>query len=322
MGRRRKHDLDMPARVYRSKGWWFFVPRAGPQIKLAREDDKPGALRAYAAIMDAIPRAGTVGDLLDRYCREVLPAKAPKTQREQIRQAEKLRAVFGAMPLTSVATQDVAGYLDASPAKVLANREVALLSHAYTKAIRWGLTSTNPCAGVERNREKSRTRYVSHDELLAVLDCAPPVVRVAMALAYLTGQREGDLLRLKRDAIGPQGITIRQSKTGRALVIGWSPALAWAVEQAGQLPAKGLSSFWLLCQRNGQPYSSHGFQIAWQRHMRNCIARALIAERYTFHDIRAKAGSDAKDGRLLGHLDPATLRSIYIRKPELVRPTT
>lgn len=320
MGRPRKHDTGMPRRVYLDRGWWWFVPKGAPKIKLAREEDRVGALKAYAALMDNRPQAGTVADLLDRYGRDVMPSKATKTKKVQEPQLVKLAAVFGAMQIADLRTDHIAEYLDTSPAKVLANREIALLSHAYTKAIRWRLASVNPCRGVERNEENARTRYVSHDEFVAVIERAPAVVAVMMALAYLTGQREGDIIRLRRDALTNDGIAFRQSKTGRRLIVKWTPALAWAVEQAGKLPQGAASSLWVVCRRDGQPYSPSGFQAIWQRHIRACHASGVIAERFTFHDIRAKAGSDAKDGQLLGHMDPKTLRKIYQRKPQAFSP--
>lgn len=44
------------------------------------------------------------------------------------------------------------------------------------------------------------------------------------------------------------------------------------------------------------------------------------ADRFTFHDLRAKAGSDSDDTRLLGHADLRTLNRHYRRKPETVQP--
>lgn len=43
-------------------------------------------------------------------------------------------------------------------------------------------------------------------------------------------------------------------------------------------------------------------------------------DRFTFHDLRAKAGSDSVDGKLLGHADQRTLNRHYRRKPEVVTP--
>lgn len=49
---------------------------------------------------------------------------------------------------------------------VVANRALALLSHAYTRAAKWGLFSrTSPTRGVERNREQARTRFLGSADL-------------------------------------------------------------------------------------------------------------------------------------------------------------
>ena len=54
--------------------------------------------------------------------------------------------------------------------------------------------------------------------------------------------------------------------------------------------------------------------------MKRVVETALIAERFTFHDIRAKAASDSDDDRLLGHEDSRTLNRHYKRKAVKVTP--
>jgi len=54
--------------------------------------------------------------------------------------------------------------------------------------------------------------------------------------------------------------------------------------------------------------------------MRECFAKKAIEQRFTFQDLRAKSGSDSRDGRLLGHFDKRTLQRVYRRKPEHVDP--
>lgn len=43
--------------------------------------------------------------------------------------------------------------------------------------------------------------------------------------------------------------------------------------------------------------------------------------RWTFNDLRAKAGSESKDWRILGHLDQRTFERVYNRLPRKVAPT-
>ena len=67
-------------------------------------------------------------------------------------------------------------------------------------------------------------------------------------------------------------------------------------------------------------YTSDGFQAMWQRIMTKVLDEKRIGERFTFHDIRAKAGSDSEDDRLLGPDDARTLNRHYKRKAVKVTP--
>lgn len=91
----------------------------------------------------------------------------------------------------------VAQYRDARTAKVRANREIALLSHMFTIAREWGLTTNaNPCFGVRRNKEKPRDYYAGELVWNAVYGEAVQELKDAMDLAYLTGQRPADVLKV------------------------------------------------------------------------------------------------------------------------------
>ena len=57
-----------------------------------------------------------------------------------------------------------------------------------------------------------------------------------------------------------------------------------------------------------------------QRLMKKALAEGSLKERYTFHDLRGKTGSESEDERLLGHNDTRTLRRHYQRKPMRVTP--
>ena len=47
------------------------------------------------------------------------------------------------------------------------------------------------------------------------------------------------------------------------------------------------------------------------------MATSTIKNRFTFHDLRAKAGSDAQGNaqELLGHASETTTKMVYERKP-------
>ena len=267
----------------------------------------------------------TMSRIFDRYQREVVSTKAPRTQKDNLRELGLLRRAFGHMPPEDITPQDIYAFIDARQAPVRANREKALLSHVFRYAIRWGNAATNPCQLVSRNPERPRSRYVEDHEFQTVYDLALPVIRVAMELAYITGLRQGDILSLRLQNVTEQGLRVvvgkTRSRTGRALLFEWTKALREAVEAAKQL-RHGVRSMYLICTRTGQRYSSSGFQAMWRRTMGKAIEEKRLAERFTFHDLRAKAGSDSEDDGLLGHEDSRTLRRYYKRKPLKVTPLT
>ncbi|WP_421717457.1 tyrosine-type recombinase/integrase [Algiphilus sp.] len=320
MGRRRTRDKDLPQRVYWHHGALYFVDKAGKWHRLG--DNKADALRAYADMLHG-PQSSFEA-LAKKYSETKLVHKAAKTRRDQTAQMQRLVDVFGKMPAAHIRPGHVARYRDerSRTAPVAANRELALLRHVMKTAVEWGIVPSNPCTGISGNKEKARTRYVTDDEFRAVYEGAPMLVQVMMGLAYVTGQRESDLLRIRGSDLLDDGIAVTQGKTGKRLIIRWTDALRAAVQLAIDMPRKsGIASTYLVCRQNGQPLTPDGFRTVWQRHIRACHESGLLAERFTFHDLRAKAGSDGTDEKLLGHMDPRVLNRVYRRRPEMVRPT-
>lgn len=321
MGRPRKHDRHLPARVYLRRGAYYLVLPDGQWVPLGRNLTE--ALAAYALHFQDAPQARTMGDVLDRYEREVIPLKSAKTGVDQRRQVGMLRAVFGAMHPDSLTAQDIYKYIDKrGKVPIAARHEIGLLSHVYTKAIRWGAATVNPCKGIERPPPAKRTRYVSDAEFAAVRDLSTPIMQCAMDLALLTGLRQGDLLGLRRTDCGTEGITVKTSKTGKSLLIQWSAALKEAVDRACAMPPAQPAVF-LLRTRTGEKYSSAGFQTNWKRTMEKAVALHSF-EAYTFHDLRAKSASDTgslDDARdRLGHASATTTQSVYRRAAQRVKP--
>lgn len=97
-------------------------------------------------------------ELFDRYEREVVPTKAPRTQSDNQAELRQLRKAFDSAPITAITPQVVAQYRDARTAKTRGNREIALLSHVFTLA-RSGATSMakTPAPGCDGTRRRPGT---------------------------------------------------------------------------------------------------------------------------------------------------------------------
>ena len=112
----------------------------------------------------------TLGDIMDRYALEVLPAKAAKTAREQAPQLRRLRGAFGHMHPTSFKPMHAYAYRDkrSQKAPTAANRELEILSHVFTKAIEWGALERHPMieGKFRKKKQPPRTRYVEDWEIV------------------------------------------------------------------------------------------------------------------------------------------------------------
>lgn len=298
-GKRKKPaDSILPPRVYRGKSKYEFHPAGGGSVSLCALD-APYSLvwakyeEALRGQEDKNNLAGLCSSFFDSadFCR-----LGATTQDDYRKYSRKILPVFGKMDPDAVKPQHIRKYMDkrgvAAPTQ--ANREKAFLSRLYGWAYERGIVKSNPCKGVRQFKEVGRDRYITDEEYQALFGVAPVVVRVAMEIAYLCAARQADVLEMQKSQLLDDGIFIRQGKTGKKQIKGWSERLQAAIEMAGTLPiSDGITSVYVIHQRSGAKYSRDGFNSRWTR------AREEAAEKFphllfdfTFHDLKAKGISD------------------------------
>ena len=306
--------------------------------KLYRLGGTPSeAYTAWAAKIENNIKGETIGQILDRYALQVIPTKAPRSQVADKYNLPKLRAVLGEMFLTDLEPRHVYQYVDKCAGKVSAKRQIALLSHAFTKAVEWGYISKHPFKGeVRLEGEKPRTRYVEDWEIIECLALpnmrkqgSVRAIQAYIRLKLLTGLRRGDLLRLRVSQISDDGIHVITNKTGKPVIYEWSQELHAAVAGTKAARQVDISPF-LFCTKKGESYldeatgTASGWDSMWNRFMERVIAETKVTERFTEHDLRAKCGSDADSlehaRQLLAHADSRMTDRAYRRKAERVKP--
>lgn len=330
MGRRRTNNFDLPPHMHIKHGAYYFVGRDKKWIRLS--DNKALALAKWAELEgetpipenEEKPIKGSVGELIMKYMIEIAPHKAASTYKGNKLEAENLKKVFSKVPSRAVLPTHIAQYLDArgKTSPVRANREISLLSHIFRYGMRWGIVNINPCLGVAKHKEKGRDRYIMDSEFDGVKSIAGELIATVMDFAYITALRKGDILSLRLDQITNEGIWIKQSKTGAKQLYEWSNGLHKVVNQAKGLkrPIRGL---YLFCTRQGKPYSDAGFKAMWNRVQIKWAEQG--GSRFTFHDIRAKALTDAKnlgmDAQTLAGHSSAAMTEHYIKQREFKKVT-
>lgn len=312
------------------------------EIPLGTDLDEAKAEWARLERKAAPKPAHLMGAIFDKYEREIIPGKGPRTQEDNLSELKQLRKVFESAPIDAITPQVVAQYRDARTAKTRGNREIALLSHVFNIAREWGLTDKeNPCARVRRNKEKVRDYYAADDVWHAVYAEAVQELRNAMDLAYLTGQRPADTIKAVVTDLQGDYLHVGQGKTGKRLRIrlrdtkGNLTGLGVFIE--GLLERRslnGIRSSHLITNATGLRMSRAMLRNRWDEARSNAAAKAEevgksgLAERirqFQFRDIRPKAASEIEDitqaSRLLGHSKEQITKTVYRRVGEIVEPT-
>lgn len=234
----------------------------------------------------------------DRYRAVVMPTKAPATQKDNARELKKLIEYFDdpPLPLEAMTPHHVTQFMAwrGKTAKVRANREKALLSHIWNWARAEGYTAlANPCAGIKGFKETGRDVYVEDDMFTAVYGHAAQPLRDAMDLAYLTGQRVTDTLRMDERDVRDGFLHVAQAKTKakrRIEVTGELVALLARI--AERKAGYKVHATRLIVAEDGQPLTYSMLQGAFYRARE---AASIAPEAFQFRDLRAKAGTDKAD---------------------------
>lgn len=347
---RSKDSAGLPSRWKLKHGAYYYRVPAGHESAWGGKkwfrlgDTLPAAYGAWAERLKDQPKIKTIGALLDRYALEVVPTKAPKTQSNNLAAVPLLRAAFGGMVLAEFRPVHVYQYAERrnKTSRTMARREIAVLSHAFTKAVEWGLIERHPfIKQVRLKGGKSRTRYIEDwefEEALALPSRHKKgsvlAIQAAMRIVMLTGMPRGDFLRLNpgRD-FRDEGIYVQRHKTagttGVKRIYAWTDELRAAVELAKEARPVDIGPF-LFCTRQGEGYfdeatgEASGWDSMWQRFMARLLLKTKITERFTEHDVRAKCASDATSiehaQQLLQHIDKRITQRVYRRRPEVVQP--
>jgi integrase len=186
----------------------------------------------------------------------------------------------------------------AKPAMANITRAVLRLLMQY--AVDAELRLDNPVTGLKAYRTGTRHSWTD-DELFQFEQRWPLGTRERLAFALLlyTGQRAGDVVKMRRSELSDGLIRVIQEKTGAELSIPLHPALIAAIKAA---PAKGVT---LIGDANGRPIKRATLTLI----MKKAVKSAGLPARCVAHGLRkaimrrlAESGSSAKEiAAISGH---------------------
>lgn len=345
---RNTENRDLPPGMVRRKRprkngtvWigYYYRDANGKEIALGVDLDKARLKWAELECKAKPADLKTMKGIFDRYERDIVPKKAPRTQKDNKAEFKHLREGFDTAPIDAITPSMVAQYRDARTAKTRANREIALLSHVFNMAREWGFTDKeNPCAGVRKNKEKVRDFYANDVVWAAVYAQAPQELKDAMDLAYLTGQRPADVIAMNEGDVEGDYLTVQQGKTGRRLRIlmqvdGIKNSLGMLIEDICTRNKQHSSTRFIL-NASGRQVSQEMLRNRWDDAREKARLKAIVegnpsdAEKiaqFQFKDIRPKAASEITDigdaSLLLGHSKQEITNRVYRRVGAIAKPS-
>ena len=305
-------------------------------------DDYAIAVRKWAKLeanVEVPAQNITFTDLAIAYLRSAqYRSRAIRTQKDYEIYLSEVLKFFGEppAPIEQIEPHHIAKYMEwrkESPTR--ANREKAIISLIWNHARQQGITKLpNPCAGIKGYTETCRNVYVEDDIYQWVWQESSEPLRDAIDLAYLTGQRPADILKLQETDIKDGHLVVTQGKTGQKLRIEITGQLAQVIARIStRKQAYKVRTLSLICNESGQKLSysamDNRFEHARNRAITSHPDKADEIKQFQFRDLRAKAGTDKADAQdmqaaqlQLGHKSIKTTE-IYIRakKGQKVSPT-
>lgn len=331
----------MRARVRRNKTWYYYDCGGKPRKEIPLGQDYVIAVQKWSELelkgRETVVSITTFPALWEKYEREVLHTLKHGTIRTHKSDIKHLLRFFGEppAPIEQVKPKHIFQFLEWLKDKpTTANRCKRLFSTLWNHARAWGWTDLqNPCAGIKGHATGKRDVYIDDAVYRAVWECASQPIRDAMDLAYLTGQRPSDVLKLSELDIKEDTLPVHQAKTGARVRIRIEGELADLIKRI-KARKKGYR-LWvtaLLVQMNGKPLTTmtlrNGFVTARTAAAEANPDLADDIKAFWFRDLRAKAADDKADfegeseaQKLLGHTDGRTTAKHYLRRGKLVGPT-
>lgn len=308
--RPRKKDRALPPCVYLKHGAYYYV-KGGKWVRLGSDLRK--ALEEHARLVTQ-PKGGmakAIEDALPHICKGL----ADSTVKQYKVAARKLQRIFVEFSPQEVMPKDVAKMRrELAGTPNMTNRVLTVFRLVFDYLVEEQLVDSNPCVGIRRLEEASRERLIEHSEFQRIRNHASPRMQSIMDIAYLSAQRIMDVAKLPLSKILTEGVEFKAQKTGKRLIVNWTPELREAVDRAKALhnPKAVVQPTTLFFTPKMRAPSYYAVRDQWRR---ACKAAGITDT--TLRDIRAMAATNADEQginptALLDHTSAQTTKR-YLR---------
>lgn len=327
----------LPPRVYEKAGTYWHVTAVGIKRewkKLCRvREGLPAMYTALAALLTTDDFDDMMPKLVADWTRDVASRHSAKTQADDTFRSREIAIAFSDFRANQVRPTDVTVFLaqfKAMPRTYNAYRSAMREFMRYAEEHGHRPAGSNPVDSLRTMKVRARSRYITDSELRRIKVAAMygkdglktrsgPVICALIDMAYLTGQRIGDLLTLEWSAIGREGINFAPAKltgsTGVRVLIQWTPRLRELVERIKKFKRQNIKI--VFTTQEAQAYSYWGASTAWKRAVKRSEIKGVH-----FHDLRAKALTDVDRLRGIGESQSMGGHSTQAQTADYIRHKT
>jgi len=263
-------------------------------------EDIESAIRRGKHFATSESKKHTLGDLIDRYIRDILPTK-PKSEKKQRAQLLWWKSQIGHTLLSDITPALIAEQRDKFGREILQGRGqrspstvvryLAALSHAFTIAVKeWGWLDDSPMRKVTKPREpRGRVRFLLSDErqrlLKACKESSNRFLYTVVVLALSTGMRQGEIMNLRWvDVDLEKGrATLHETKNGERRVV---PITGLALQLLRDYEKKRRIDTTLVFPGK-DPQKPIELRCAWE-----AALKASDVNGFRWHDLRHTAASE------------------------------
>lgn len=219
---------------------------------------------------------------------------ADDTKRQYTSELNRLNDKFGDRAISKIKRADLIRQMNSmgnTPA--MAGRFARVSSVLFSYALDMEYIEANPASRLKKPKIGTLARW-SMEEVMLGMKVENPLVRTAIWLAFYTGQREGDVLRMTwHDIKDGTAIKVKQKKTGTYLEIELHPSLRKYLKK---LPKENPEIV-------GRSISTSGFRSMFKRDLEKVgVYKTFHGLRKTVASYLGEVGTSTKNtADLLGH---------------------
>src|ERR1051325_8741169 len=255
---------SLPAHIYQKPKGLYFQRRGWPTVRIEHAPGTAEFALEYAAILNGAKLT-------------------PRTARDYDKVLGWVKAALGGLPVDGIQRKDIIRARDANAETIrFANYIVQVVRILLEHAIDLGWRSDNPGKGVTLLKADTDPRQPWPSEKIEAFRArSSGRTRLIFELCLGTGQRIGDVLKMRWSDIDGDGIKVRQSKTGIAI---WVPFTASLRDVLAETPKIGVT---LCAWGRGKPTSYRG-----AADMVMAVRRGIGAEAFDIHSLRYSAAAE------------------------------